>query len=104
MAASPSWCLALVFKGLLAFFILANLLLPVQARGEEGFWVDPEENKQTQVNYKAAKKEAGYSLGQLITLKFLKFYREYISPVDGGKCPSYPSCSLYALQAVKKTR
>lgn len=102
MAAFPSWCSAIVFKCLLPLFIFINLLFPVQARGEEEFWADPEEEKQTQLNYKEAEKEEFYSLGQFITLKLLNFYREYISPVDGGRCPSYPSCSHYALQAVKK--
>jgi len=74
----------------------------VPAQGEGESWSDPEEEKQVQINYLAAEKEELFSLGQLITLQFLKFYREYISPVDSGKCPSYPSCSHYALQAVKK--
>lgn len=29
-------------------------------------------------------------------------YRENISPVDGDRCPSLPSCSSYSLQAMKK--
>lgn len=102
MVAFPSWCSALVFKCLLSFFIFMNLLLPVKASGEERFWADPEEEKQTKLNYKEAEKEEFYSLGQLLTFKLINFYREYISPVDGGRCPSYPSCSHYALQAVKK--
>ena len=32
----------------------------------------------------------------------LKFYGKYISPVDGDRCPMYPTCSTYAAQAVKK--
>ena len=32
----------------------------------------------------------------------LSIYKNHISPVDGDRCPSYPSCSLYAEQAVKK--
>lgn len=98
MAASLSWWWALIFKYLLTFFILVNLLPPMQGQGAEGFWADPEEKKEVRVNYP----EVVYSLGQIITLNFLKFYREYISSVDSGGCPSYPSCSQYALQAVKK--
>lgn len=30
------------------------------------------------------------------------FYSEYISPVDGSRCPSLPSCSAYSMQAFKK--
>jgi hypothetical protein len=33
---------------------------------------------------------------------FIDIYRDYISPVDGDRCPSVPSCSSYALQAFKK--
>lgn len=29
-------------------------------------------------------------------------YRDYISPVDGSRCPSEPSCSLYSVRAFKK--
>jgi hypothetical protein len=29
-------------------------------------------------------------------------YRNHISPVDGDRCPSLPSCSSYSLQAMKK--
>lgn len=32
----------------------------------------------------------------------IKFYQEYISPVDGDRCAMYPSCSTYAAQAIKK--
>lgn len=30
------------------------------------------------------------------------FYQEYISPVDGDRCPMVPSCSRYMKDAVKK--
>jgi hypothetical protein len=32
----------------------------------------------------------------------INIYRDYISAVDGDRCPSVPSCSSYALQAFKK--
>jgi hypothetical protein len=32
----------------------------------------------------------------------LSLYKNHISPVNGDSCPSYPSCSLYAEQAMKK--
>lgn len=37
----------------------------------------------------------------LITI-FIKFYQYCISPLFGKNCRFYPSCSEYALQAVKK--
>jgi len=33
---------------------------------------------------------------------YLKFYRNLISPVRNNICPSYPSCSTYSFQAIKK--
>jgi len=32
----------------------------------------------------------------------VSFYREHISPVDGSRCPSVPSCSSYGIKALKK--
>ncbi|HSR12976.1 MAG TPA: membrane protein insertion efficiency factor YidD [Thermodesulfobacteriota bacterium] len=29
-------------------------------------------------------------------------FQNYISPVDGDRCPSYPTCSQYARQAIRK--
>ena len=30
----------------------------------------------------------------------VRFFRSFISPVDGDRCPSYPTCSAYALEAL----
>jgi putative membrane protein insertion efficiency factor len=38
-----------------------------------------------------------YFLVQAIT-----FYQQYISPVIGDRCQMYPSCSSYAVEAIKK--
>lgn len=35
-------------------------------------------------------------------INLIKFYRKYISPRKTTKCPYYPSCSEYGLQAVEK--
>ena len=33
---------------------------------------------------------------------FVSFYRAHISPVDGDRCPSVPSCSSYCNMAINK--
>ncbi len=33
---------------------------------------------------------------------FVSFFRDYISRVDGDRCPSLPSCSSYSINAFKK--
>lgn len=35
-------------------------------------------------------------------INLIKFYRKYISTMKTTKCPYYPSCSEYGLQAVEK--
>jgi putative component of membrane protein insertase Oxa1/YidC/SpoIIIJ protein YidD len=32
----------------------------------------------------------------------VNFFQKYISPVDGARCPMYPTCSAYARQALHK--
>jgi len=34
--------------------------------------------------------------------RLLSIYRDHISAVDGDRCPSYPTCSSYSVQAFKK--
>ena len=32
----------------------------------------------------------------------IKFFKKYISKVDGQRCPMYPCCSSYSIEAIKK--
>jgi putative membrane protein insertion efficiency factor len=32
----------------------------------------------------------------------IKFYQDYISRVDGNRCPMHPTCSQYCIEAFKK--
>ena len=32
----------------------------------------------------------------------IKLYRKYLSPMKTTKCPYYPTCSTYALEAINK--
>jgi putative membrane protein insertion efficiency factor len=51
---------------------------------------------------KPATYEDPVSFSSRFLLNSVKFYQEYISPVRGGQCPMYPSCSAYSIQAIKK--
>ena len=39
---------------------------------------------------------------QKIFIYLIKFYQKYISPMKTTKCPYYPTCSCYGLEAVQK--
>ena len=32
----------------------------------------------------------------------IKLYQKYVSPMKSTKCPYYPSCSAYGLEAIEK--
>jgi len=32
----------------------------------------------------------------------VEFYKDYISPIDGSRCPMYPSCSQYSIECFEK--
>ena len=37
-----------------------------------------------------------------VPLNPIKFYQDYISSVDGNRCPMHPTCSQYCIEAFKK--
>ena len=37
-----------------------------------------------------------------LLIYIIKVYRKYISPLKSTKCPYYPTCSEYGLQAIEK--
>ena len=37
-----------------------------------------------------------------ILITMIRFYQRYLSPLKFTKCPYYPSCSNYGLEAVQK--
>lgn len=42
------------------------------------------------------------SLASHISINGIKFFIRYISKVDGDRCPMYPTCSSYSIEAIKK--
>lgn len=47
------------------------------------------------------RKEDGIILKKIL-IALIKFYRKYLSPMKTTKCPYYPTCSTYGLEAVEK--
>ena len=49
-----------------------------------------------------AKSEMPPSLPGLLLMQGVKIFSKYISPVDGDRCPMYPTCAAYSIQVIKK--
>ena len=37
-----------------------------------------------------------------IMIRMIRFYQKYLSPLKSMKCPYYPTCSQYGLEAIQK--
>lgn len=37
-----------------------------------------------------------------LSIKLIILYRKYLSPLKSTKCPYYPSCSQYGLEAIER--
>ena len=48
------------------------------------------------------RQEKAVSASQRVAQGFIRFFQIYVSPVDGDRCPSYPTCSQYAVEAIHK--
>jgi putative membrane protein insertion efficiency factor len=35
-------------------------------------------------------------------VKMIRLYQKYISPMKGTKCPYFPTCSQYGIEAIEK--
>jgi hypothetical protein len=75
--------------GLVFFFFWANVSPLEEALGDE-------HTKSTNPSHRSEPSRANPGVW------LMNIYRDHISPVDGDRCPSVPSCSSYALQAFKK--
>ena len=93
------------FKGTLIIFF-AGLLALGFSKGEgvagEGRWEEPWKDRSLSVSGKGRSGENIPFPGQRVVQRLIGFFQIYISPVDGDRCPSYPTCSQYALEAVRK--
>jgi len=83
--------------GILFFFLLAGL--SSGAAAGEGRWEEP---WPAPTEAGAAAVSPSLSAGQRAVQGAIRFFQEFISPVDGDRCPCSPTCSQYGLEAVRK--
>ena len=39
---------------------------------------------------------------KIVLIRLIQFYQKYLSPMKRTKCPYFPSCSQYGLEAIQK--
>jgi len=81
---------------------MVGLAIPPCSDAEGGRWEEPW--GQSPQSSPAAKEKPGESLswGQRMAVGTIGIFRNFISPVDGDRCPSFPSCSQYGQQAIRR--
>ncbi len=84
------------------FLLMVGLAIPPCSDAEGGRWEEPW--GQSPQSSPAAKEKPGESLswGQRMAVGTIGIFRNFISPVDGDRCPSFPSCSQYGQQAIRR--
>jgi len=68
----------------------------------EGRWEEPWGEKTSLRLGQEAEPGQEASPAQKVAEGLFRFFQKYVSPVDGDRCPSFPSCSQYGLEAVRK--
>ena len=58
--------------------------------------------EETRRNEAIRERVGDQSILNMAFIKGIKFFQNVISPVDGDRCPMYPACSEYSIQALKK--
>jgi len=90
----------------ITLIILFSFLLVDSSKKEglagEGQWTEPWQEESFSARGKARHAEKATSASQRVGQGLIKFFQIYISPVDGDRCPSYPTCSQYAIEAIRK--
>ncbi|MCI8485372.1 MAG: membrane protein insertion efficiency factor YidD [Lachnospiraceae bacterium] len=47
-------------------------------------------------------KKRRWNILKRLLIALIKLYRKYLSPMKTTKCPYYPTCSTYGLEAIEK--
>lgn len=94
----------------LIVFIFIFFLIPMYGNlpafaGEDTFyepWGEESFMEEASRNEAIRERVGDQSILNLVFIKGIKFFQKVISPVDGDRCPMYPACSEYSIQALKK--
>jgi len=87
-------------NALAAGFILLAAAAPLQAEG--GSFSPWEFSRPAVAAVSESQSESPASLPARALGGAFRLFRDYVSAVDGDRCPMFPTCSQYAVQAVHK--
>ena len=90
-------CLVLLL--LLLGFSLLTAPLSVAEDSFNGPWDSPQYRSLSQ---KQKKSQKNTSIASPFFISLLTFFSKAISPVDGDRCPSYPTCAAYSVEAYER--
>ena len=90
------------FKKGFAFLLFWSCLSGGWAWAGEGRWEEPWPKSSPAPELRSEKSSPSLSPGQRAAQGVLRFFQKYISPVDGDRCPCYPTCSQYSVEAIRK--
>lgn len=78
-----------------------SLAVPCHSTEEKPFapW---DFNNPASEKYETPALETDASACGRLLIQSIRFYQQYVSPVIGDRCQMYPSCSQYAIEAIKK--
>jgi uncharacterized protein len=88
------------FKKGIVFFLFWACLSGGWVLAGEGRWEEPWPKRPARTESEAP--PGPLSPGQKAAQGVLRFFQEYISPVDGDRCPCYPTCSQYSVEAIRR--
>jgi putative membrane protein insertion efficiency factor len=90
------------FKKAVFFLFMMSLILPASGYAGEGRWEEPWGKQSSPSPKEVQKTISPPSPGQMAAEGLIRIFQKYISPVDGDRCPCYPTCSQYSVEAIRK--
>ncbi len=97
-----SFLSGMFFRRAFFFLIMMGLLSQTQAYAGEGRWEEPWGKQFSSSSKEVQKTISPPSPGQRAAEGLIRIFQRYISPVDGDRCPCYPTCSQYGAEAIRK--
>jgi putative membrane protein insertion efficiency factor len=90
------------FKKGIVFFLFWVCLSGGSVLAGDGRWEEPWPKPPLGPGPEGDRPPISLSPGQKAAQSVLRFFQEYISPVDGDRCPCYPTCSQYSVEAIRR--